>query len=119
MLDEGSENKEIKVKRQVAGTVRISPLHLPTTSERRRMSSGLLAAVATDPGLLAPLQERFREWVVLLDHDGVDPVTSSIVHLVANGLWLVELCGLSAPDEAMKGKIIQAIEEMIQLNLPR
>lgn len=78
-----------------------------------RMSSGLLAAVATDPSLLIPLQERFRSWVALLDQDGVDPTTAAIVHLVADGLWLVELFGLSAPDEAMKVKILQAIEAMI------
>ncbi len=78
-----------------------------------RMSSGLLAAVATDPSLLAPLQERFREWVALLDQDGVDPTIAAIVHLVADGLWLVELFGLAAPDEAMKSKVLQALEEMI------
>jgi AcrR family transcriptional regulator len=79
-----------------------------------RMSSGLLAAVATDPSLLAPLQERFREWVSLLYQDGIDPTTAAIVHLVADGLWLVELFGLSAPDETMKGKVLQAMDEMIQ-----
>jgi AcrR family transcriptional regulator len=79
-----------------------------------RMSSGLLAAVATDPGLLAPLQERFREWVALLDQDGIDPTTAAIVRLVADGLWLVELFGLSSPDEAAKVKILQAMQDLIR-----
>jgi AcrR family transcriptional regulator len=79
-----------------------------------RMSSGLLAAIATDPSLLAPLQERFREWVSLLDQDGIDPTTATIVRLVADGLWLVELFGLAAPDEAMKGKVLRAMEDMIR-----
>jgi AcrR family transcriptional regulator len=78
-----------------------------------RMSSGLLAAIATDPSLLAPLQERFQEWVALLDQDGVDPTTAAIIRLVADGLWLVELFGLSAPNEAMKGKILQAMEDLV------
>ena len=79
-----------------------------------RMSSGLLAAAATNPGLLAPLQEKFHEWVALLEKDGVDPTTAAIIHLVADGLWLVELFGLSAPDEEMKGKVLQAMDELIQ-----
>ena len=79
-----------------------------------RMSSGLLAAAATNPGLLAPLQEKFREWVALLEKDGVDPTTAAIIHLVADGLWLVELFGLSAPDEEMKSKVLQAMDELIQ-----
>lgn len=78
-----------------------------------RMSSGLLAAIATDPGLLSPLQQRFSEWVALLSQDGVDPTLSTIVRLVADGLWLVELFGLSAPDEEMKGKVLQTMEDLI------
>lgn len=78
------------------------------------LSSGLLAAVATDPGLLAPLQERFQEWVALLDRDGIDQTTAAIVRLVADGLWLVELFGLAAPDQDMKGKVLRAMEEYIR-----
>lgn len=79
-----------------------------------RMSSGLLAAIATDPSLLAPLQQRFREWVDLLDKDGIDPTTAAIVHLVADGLWLVELFGLAAPDEATKERVLKAMEDLIR-----
>ncbi len=79
-----------------------------------RMSSGLLAAIATDPGLLTPLQERFREWVALLSQDGIDPTTAAIIRLVADGLWLVELFGLSAPDEATKEKVLQAMDDLIR-----
>jgi AcrR family transcriptional regulator len=78
-----------------------------------RMSSGLLAAIAVDPGLLAPLQQRFGEWVKLLDQDGIDPTLATIVRLVADGLWLVELFGLSAPDESMKKKVLQALQDLI------
>ena len=79
-----------------------------------RMSSGMLAALATDPTLLAPLQEQFQAWVGLLNQDGIDPTKAAIVRLVADGLWLVELFGLSAPDEATKANILQAMEEMVE-----
>ncbi len=78
-----------------------------------RMSSGLLAAIAVDPSLLSPLQQKFREWVALLDQDGINPTTATIVRLVADGLWLVELFGLAAPDEAMKQRVIQAMDDLI------
>ena len=78
------------------------------------MSSGLLAAVATDPSLLAPLQEQFQEWVALLNHDGIDPTLATIARLVADGLWLVELFGLAAPDETTKINVLRAMEDMIR-----
>lgn len=78
-----------------------------------RMSSGLLAAIATNPALLAPLQERFRDWVALLQQDGIDPTLAAIVRLVADGLWLVELFGLSAPDEQTKANVLRALEELV------
>ena len=79
-----------------------------------RMSSGLLAAVATDPSLLAPLQAQFQEWVALLNRDGIDPTLATIARLVADGLWLVELFGLAAPDEATKINVLRAMEHLIQ-----
>lgn len=78
-----------------------------------RMSSGLLAAAATDPRLLAPLQEQFAQWVALLNQDGVDPTLAAIVRLVADGLWMMELFGLSAPDEELKAKVLKTLEELI------
>jgi AcrR family transcriptional regulator len=78
-----------------------------------RMSSGLLAAIATDPSLLSPLQARFQEWVALLDQDGIDPTLATIVRLVADGLWMVELFGLAAPDEQMKERVLQAVTSLM------
>jgi AcrR family transcriptional regulator len=78
-----------------------------------RMNAGLLAALATDPARLAPVQERFADWLALLDEDGVDPVVATIVRLVADGLWLVELFGLVPPDDDMKGKVMHQLNALI------
>lgn len=78
-----------------------------------RMSSGLLAAIATNPSLLSPLQARFQEWVGLLDQDGIDPTLATIVRLVADGLWMVELFGLAAPDSLMKERVLHAMESLM------
>ncbi len=77
-----------------------------------RLSSGLLAAIATDPSLLAPLQRTFADWVAQLSLDGIDPVTATIIRLVADGVWLVELFGLTPPDAAMKAQVMEALLEM-------
>ena len=77
-----------------------------------RMSSGLLAAVATNPALLSPMQETFGEWVKLLEQDGIDPTTAMIVRLAVDGLWMVELFGLAAPDVFTREKVLKALKEM-------
>ena len=90
-----------------------------TFSDNQRtphLNTGLLAAIGTEPRLLAPVQDRFAEWVELLGEDGIDPVTATIVRLVADGLWLVELFGLASPDEKMKSKVVRAVKKIIQEN---
>ncbi len=77
------------------------------------MSSGLLAAVATDPALLAPMQQTFAEWVRLLEADEIDPVTAIIVRLAVDGLWMVDLFGFAPPDAALRGKVLAALERLI------
>lgn len=78
-----------------------------------RMNSGLLAAAAIDPSLLIPLQKGFADWVDQLTQDGIDPVTAMIIRLAVDGLWMIELFDLAAPDPAMRSKILAALEDML------
>lgn len=91
--------------------------YLHTTYQDRQrtpsMSSGLLAAVATDPALLAPMQETFAAWVRLLEHDGIDPVNAMIVRLAVDGLWMVDLFGFAPPDAELRGKVLAALESLV------
>lgn len=90
-------------------------LHTTLEDHRRtpRMSSGLLAGVAINPDLLAPMQETFKEWVKLLDEDGIDPVVATIIRLAVDGLWMVKLFGLAAPDKEMQENILKFLDRLI------
>lgn len=91
-----------------------------TSQDRQRtpaMSSGLLAAVATNPALLEPMQRAFRAWVDHLDHDGLDAHTTHIIRLAVDGLWMVELFGLAAPDEDLRQHVIKALDTLSQPGL--
>ncbi len=91
--------------------------YLKTTYEDNQrnpsMSSGLLAAVATNPALLSPMQQTFGEWVELLEKDGIDPTRAQIIRLAVDGLWMVELFGLAPPDPEMRQKVFQVLNAMI------
>ncbi|HMN58883.1 MAG TPA: TetR/AcrR family transcriptional regulator [Anaerolinea sp.] len=92
--------------------------YLYTTYEDKQrspsMSSGLLAAVATNPTLLSPVQQTYEEWVRLLMKDGIDSTTAMIVRLAVDGLWMVDLFGFAPPDPVMRVKVLRALNEMIQ-----
>lgn len=97
---------------------RLTRAYLETTfadNERTpRLNAGLLAAIATNPALLSPVQDSFADWVARLDQDQIDPVTTTIIRLVADGLWLVELFGLAPPDPEMKAKVQNALIALAQ-----
>lgn len=71
------------------------PAH-PDAARDERLGAALLAALAADPDLLAPLGEHFAKWQEALDRDGLEPSgRSTVVRLAADGLWLLDLVGLT------------------------
>jgi AcrR family transcriptional regulator len=76
------------------------------------MSSGLLAAIATNPTLLAPMQRGFEEWVNRLEDDGIDPTIATVIRLAVDGLWLVELFGLAQPDPQRRQEVLAVLDAL-------
>lgn len=81
------------------------------------MSSGMLAAIATAPSLLTPLQNGFQDWMDLLEKDGLDPMLTHIIRLATDGLWLVELFGLAPPDAATKDRLLKSLQKLSTLQV--
>ena len=83
-----------------------------TAEHHNRVASALLAAVLTNPKLLEPLHEVYRNVVARLAKDGIDPVSASIIQLAADGLWMSEMLGLPGPAPARRKKIVQRLYRM-------
>jgi len=113
---------EVSQQQDAGAPGRWTRAYLYTTSEdyqrSPRMSSGLLAAVATNPDLLAPMQQRFEEWVRLLEKDGIDPTVAAIIRLAVDGLWMVELFGLAPPEPDMREKVLRALDALAGMRIP-
>lgn len=84
----------------------------PTEPAEHRATFAMLAAVAHDPDLLAPLQEQYRRWGDRLDADGLPGVDAQIVRLAADGLWVAELFELAPPDPARRSEILTRLEQL-------
>jgi AcrR family transcriptional regulator len=71
----------------------------------RHLGGALLAGVASDPELLAPLRDRFAAWQEAVEHDGLPAETATIVRLAADGLWLGDLLELAPVRGALRREV--------------
>lgn len=57
------------------------------TETCRRSSVVLVAALANDPGLVAPVRGAYAQLLARIDSEGLDPGVVEVVMLVVHGLW--------------------------------
>jgi AcrR family transcriptional regulator len=86
----------------------------PGAGVRDRISATVLAAVANNPSLLEPMQERFRTFQAAIMDDGLDPVTAAVATLAANGLWFGELLNFPPFEPRMRDQIIARLRLLTQ-----
>lgn len=58
---------------------------------------GLLAAVATDPSLLAGYRARTERWRERMRADGLDPALAEVLRMAVDGLYYSSLVGAARP----------------------
>jgi AcrR family transcriptional regulator len=75
-------------------------------------TAALLAAVAIDPSLLAPLQEQYARWQAQAESDGVDPALATVIRLALDGLWMADLFRLAAPQNALRDQVFATLERL-------
>ena len=86
----------------------------PGDARSRRLGSALLAGVASDPELLAPLRERFVAWQSSVEWDGIDPALATVVRFAADGMWLCELFGLAPLREDHRRAVGEEMRALIR-----
>lgn len=87
-----------------------------TDSERRYESLGaamLLAAVG-QPALRGQLRDAFDRWQSALEADGLSSGRALLIRLALDGLWVLDVLGLSALDDAGRQALRAEIDELIR-----
>jgi AcrR family transcriptional regulator len=77
--------------------------------QQLEVTSGLLAAVASDPTMLAPLQARYALWQQRTENDGLDSARATIVRLALDGLWIADLLGFAPPNGLLREQVRAAL----------
>jgi AcrR family transcriptional regulator len=83
-----------------------------------RVSAGILAAVAINSQLLAPLRRRYDDWRQRLEDDGIDPAIAELVRSAADGLWLGNVLELGVASMALRKRVFAKLIELTHLGAP-
>jgi AcrR family transcriptional regulator len=81
-------------------------------SKHDATAAGLLAAVALNPALVGPMRDRYVQWREQAARDGIQAEVAAVVTLAADGLWMADLLGLSAPVGEERQRIIARLLKM-------
>jgi AcrR family transcriptional regulator len=100
------------VRAYIRATVR--PSRTPEDVRRERASAAILAAMASEPELLAPLRASFDGWQQRLVDDGIDPVAATVARLAVDGLWLADVFGFAPLVEPMRSDVAAYLERLGQ-----
>jgi AcrR family transcriptional regulator len=81
-------------------------------TEERQTENGLLAAIASEPAVLAVVRDRYATWQDRVEREGSDPVEATVARLAADGLWLADLLGLAPPQGELRDRVLARLLEL-------
>ena len=80
--------------------------------ELNNISCALFAAIANDPQLLMPLQERYEQWQEQVAAAATSPEMGTLIRLVLDGLWMSDLLCFAPPSPEMRKKLLDLLLSM-------
>ena len=83
------------------------------TEQSRRSCAVLIAAIANNPALVAPMRINHRRMLERLRADALPPGTSEIAVLALHGLWFEWLLGLEEMDSGRLARLRDAIDRLL------
>jgi len=83
-------------------------------AEHDRLSTALFAAIANNPELLKPLQDRFVEWQKKAEASAPSPEVGTLIRLAMDGVWIADLLDFAPPTPALRKKMLKVLMEMLE-----
>lgn len=80
----------------------------PGAELRPDQAVSLLAAIANDPSLLAPVREQTAAWQARIERDGL----ATAIRLAADGLAYAELFGFSPPAGEVRRQVLDSLLDL-------
>jgi len=93
----------------------VAPTDEAGDQRERRLGAALLAGMASDPDLLAPLRVRADAWQAAVERDGLPAGVGTLVRLAADGVWLADLLGLAPPGRAEQERVARRLRDLLRV----
>ncbi len=77
-----------------------------------RVTAALVAAIATNRGLLDDTTAYSHQLEQEILNDGLDPVLAMLIHVAADGLWMSRLFGVAHPSGDLRDRVLMRLKEM-------
>jgi AcrR family transcriptional regulator len=77
--------------------------------EHEKITCALVAALANNPRLLAPVQRQYEEWQSKAAASAPQDELGTIVRLAIDGLWFGELLGFAPPDPEQRRRLQRSL----------
>lgn len=74
---------------------------------------GLIAAVAMNPEILAPLRDKYAQWQRELLADRIPKEAAQTLRFAVDGIWLCSMLGLGAPTMTETKRMVKWMNETI------
>jgi AcrR family transcriptional regulator len=84
----------------------------PGAELRPDQAVSLLAAIANDPRLLAPVREQTAAWQARIERDGLAPGLATAIRLTADGLAYAELFGFAPPSGDLRRQVLDTLLDL-------
>lgn len=78
-----------------------------------KVSGALLASVAVNPELVAPIQAKYDEWMELVNSDSPNPMLAGLICMAMDGYSFERIMGLDLCDEEQQTKMKQFILDLL------
>lgn len=65
-----------------------------------KLASALLASIAVNPELVAPLQAQYDKWIARIEADSPNPLLAGLICMAMDGHYFEKILGLNLCDEA-------------------
>jgi AcrR family transcriptional regulator len=81
------------------------------------VSCALMAAIANEPDLLAPLQKRYRQWQAQVTAVSPSPEVATLIRLALDGLWIADLLDFAPPAPEVRKGMLDLLLSMVHKDL--
>lgn len=79
-----------------------------------KLASALLASIAVNPELVAPLQAQYDKWIARIATDSPDPLRAGLICMAMDGHYFEKILGLDLCDETKREQMKNYMLDMLK-----